>query len=112
MTNAKTFEPGRATYEARAKQERAWPRWEDLPCKPTAKWVETEEAAAYIGRGQGMAIAAGIVMRCWGDTTHASEILGAAGFKSVDDMRACGVDDYDIEACAPVFGEEESEEDQ
>jgi hypothetical protein len=53
--------------------------------------------------GIGMAIAAAIVMRCWGDDTYASEILGAAGYRTVADLRADGVEWYDIRALAPVL---------
>lgn len=48
------------------------------------------------GVGIGMAVAAGIIMSVWGDTVHAGEILTAAGFHSADDLRAAGVEDYDI----------------
>lgn len=53
--------------------------------------------------GVGMAIAAGILMSCWGDETKAAEILGAAGLRTVGQMRAAGVDAYDIRLCVPVL---------
>ena len=53
--------------------------------------------------GTGMAIAAGIVMSCWGDDTIAAEILGAAGYRTVADLRRDGVDWYDIRLLVPVL---------
>lgn len=67
------------------------------PTPPEADGDETKHTSI------GMAMAAGIVMRVWGDTVPAREILGAAGFKSVEDLRRKGVEEYDIEALAPCF---------
>lgn len=53
--------------------------------------------------GVGMAIAAGIIMSCWGDEVQAEEILGAAGLTTVAAMRASGVETYDIRLCLPVL---------
>ena len=53
--------------------------------------------------GVGMAIAAGIIMSCWGDETQASEILAAAGLQTVKSLRDCGVDWYDIRLLAPCL---------
>ena len=53
--------------------------------------------------GVGMAIAAGIVMSCFGNEVEAREILGAAGLRTVKDMRDAGVDRYDIRLCLPVL---------
>lgn len=53
--------------------------------------------------GVGMAIAAGIVMSCWGETTMASQILSSAGFNTVDDLRDGGVDQYDIDLILPAL---------
>jgi hypothetical protein len=53
--------------------------------------------------GVGMAIAAGIVMSCWGDEVAAREILGAAALTSVKDLREAGVDWYDIRLLVPVL---------
>jgi hypothetical protein len=63
---------------------------------------ETKETRA---RGQGMAIAAGIVVSAFGDTVIAKEILSAAGLETVDDMRKCGVDPYDVRLCRPALKE-------
>ncbi len=48
------------------------------------------------GVAVGMAIAAAIIVRVWGDDVQAEEILGAAGLNSVADMRRFGVDAYDV----------------
>lgn len=53
--------------------------------------------------GVGMAIAAGIVMSAWGNEVAAEEILGAAGLRTVKDMRESGVEWYDIRLCVPVL---------
>lgn len=44
----------------------------------------------------GMAIAAAIIVRVWGDEVQAEEILGAAGLTSMDEMRRFGIDAYDV----------------
>jgi len=62
--------------------------------------TKTREAALI---GQGMAIAAAILMRVWGDEVQAREIMGAAGYKTVSDLKRDGVDDYDIEALTPLL---------
>lgn len=54
-------------------------------------------------RGQGMAIAAGILVKGLGEETYAAEIMGAAGYKSVADLEADGVDEYDINILRPLF---------
>lgn len=46
--------------------------------------------------GIGMAVAAGIIMKCWGKEVLAGEILTAAGFHTIEDLKECGVDEYDI----------------
>lgn len=61
------------------------------------------------GVGMGMAIAAGIIMRSWGNDTYAREILGAAGLDTLDKLRASGVDQYDIDALLPVVCREGSD---
>lgn len=53
--------------------------------------------------GCGMAIAAGIIMSCWGEEVMAEEILSAAGLTTVAAMKEAGVDMYDIRLCAPVL---------
>ena len=53
--------------------------------------------------GCGMVIAAGIIMSSYGDDTLAAEILHAAGATTVKDMRAMGVDTYDIRLLVPVL---------
>ncbi|UXN73407.1 hypothetical protein N8D56_21410 [Devosia sp. A8/3-2] len=53
--------------------------------------------------GIGMAIAAGIILSCWGDEVQAAEILGAAGLTTVKAMRDCGVETYDIRLCVPAL---------
>lgn len=54
-------------------------------------------------RGQGMAIAAGILVKGLGEETYATEIMGAAGYKSVADLEADGVDEYDINILRHLF---------
>lgn len=63
------------------------------------------EAAEKRGIGIGMAIAAGIVMAGWGDDTHAREILTAAGFETLEDLKSGGVDPYDINLVLPALKE-------
>lgn len=53
--------------------------------------------------GHGMAIAAAIIMRVWGHSTEATEILNAAGYTSLQKLLDDGVDDYDIDALKPLF---------
>lgn len=53
--------------------------------------------------GQGMAIAAAILVRVWGDDTQAKEIMGAAGYRSVADLERDDVDKYDIDVLATLF---------
>lgn len=60
-----------------------------------------EETSRSIGIG--MAMAAGIIMACWGDDTRAREILTAAGFNSVQDLIDGGVDEYDINLLRPAL---------
>lgn len=62
--------------------------------------VQRDEAKL---RGQGMAIAAGILVKGLGEETYATEIMGAAGYKSVADLEADGVDEYDINILRPLF---------
>jgi hypothetical protein len=61
--------------------------------------------------GIGMAIAAGIIMRVWGDDVHALEILGAAGLDTVEKLKACGVEQYDIDALLPALATTEGSND-
>jgi hypothetical protein len=58
------------------------------------------------GVGIGMAIAASIIMKSWGNDTYAREILGAAGLDTLDKLKASGVDQYDIDALMPVVATE------
>jgi hypothetical protein len=54
---------------------------------------------------QGMIAAACIVMKAFDNDTIATEILGSAGLNSVEDIRSCGGDDYDVNllrACVAV----------
>lgn len=83
-----------------------------ISCNPVAmtavlaeldRLKEENEAKEAKLRGQGMAIAAGIIMACWGEDTFAREIMGAAGYKSVSDLEADGVDEYDINLLRPLF---------
>jgi hypothetical protein len=53
--------------------------------------------------GVGMAVAAGIIMQHWGDEVQAEEILGAAGLTTVKELRAVGVEWYDIRFLVPVL---------
>jgi len=55
------------------------------------------------GVGIGMAIAAGIVMKSWGNDTYAREILGAAGLDTLAKLKASGVDQYDIDLVIPAL---------
>jgi hypothetical protein len=55
------------------------------------------------GVGIGMAIAAGIVMKSWGNDTYAREILGAAGLHTLEKLKASGVDQYDIDLVIPAL---------
>jgi hypothetical protein len=55
------------------------------------------------GVGIGMAIAAGIIMRSWGQEVYAREILGAAGLDTLENLKASGVDQYDIDVLIPVI---------
>lgn len=61
--------------------------------KPAPEAVKDDEARAV---GRGMIIAAAIIMSCWGDETHAREILEAGGFTTLADLNASGVHEYDI----------------
>lgn len=61
------------------------------------------------GVGIGMAIAAGIIMRSWGQETYAREILGAAGLDTLEKLKASGVDQYDIDALKSVVSASEVE---
>ena len=70
------------------------------PITPPAGIRDTDEQRAI---GNGMAIAAGIVMKCWGDTVTAGEILGAAGYRTIDDLKKDGVDQYDIDLVKPAL---------
>lgn len=53
--------------------------------------------------GAGMVIAAAIIVRVWGQTVEAEEILNAAGIVSFDDLRKCKVDAYDVWPLRPVL---------
>jgi hypothetical protein len=57
--------------------------------------AEALKEAHSNGVGVGMVIAAAIIVRVWGGDVQAEEILGAAGIKTVADMRRFGVDAYD-----------------
>lgn len=54
------------------------------------------------GIGIGMAIAAGIIIRSWGQEVYAREILGSAGLDTLEKLKASGVDQYDIDALMSV----------
>lgn len=60
----------------------------------TAK-KSAEREAHDRGVGNGMVIAAAIIVRVWGDDVQAEEILSAAGIRTIADMREMGVDAYD-----------------
>jgi hypothetical protein len=53
------------------------------------------ESAEQRGIKIGMALAAGILTRDFGDDTRAAEILAAAGLTAVA-LRELGLDDYDL----------------
>ena len=44
----------------------------------------------------GMALAAAILARDFGDDTRALEILGAAGLDEIGEVESLGLDDYDF----------------
>lgn len=53
--------------------------------------------------GCGMVIAAAIIVRTWGDDVQATEILGAAGLTTMDDMRRIGAEAYDVQPLRGVL---------
>jgi hypothetical protein len=53
--------------------------------------------------GAGMVIAAALIVRVWGQTVEAEEILNAAGIVSFDDLRKCEVDAYDVWPLRPAL---------
>ena len=61
--------------------------------RPTKDLMREAESR---GVGCGMVIAAAIIVRVWGDEVQALEILGAAGARSMADLRAWGCDAYDV----------------
>lgn len=67
----------------------------------TGQMAQSNYESACVGRG--MAIAAGIVAREFGQDTIAEEILNAAGYQDADTMRRDGCSEYDIEACRRVL---------
>jgi len=71
----------------------------ELAPAPVSHVVGSEER----GIGIGMAIAAGIIMRVWGQEVYAHEILTTAGFTTLDELKASGVDQFDIDALMPIF---------
>lgn len=68
---------------------------------PDSTRVDANETSRSIAIG--MAMAAGIIMACWGDDTRARQILSAAGFNSVQDLIDGGVDEYDINLLRPAL---------
>ena len=62
-----------------------------------------EELDRHNGVGAGMVIAAALIVRVWGQTVEAEEILNAAGIVSFDDLRKCEVDAYDVWPLRPVL---------
>lgn len=103
------FVKGSATSQDDARRSviAAWNRRTTTPKAETGKELlaplDNVRVLESNSVGVGMAIAAGIVMNCWGETTIASEILGAAGATSLDVMRGWGVDDYDLNILSPLF---------
>lgn len=67
-----------------------------------AKYQATQERAAV---GRGMVIAAGLIMRAWGESVQAKHILECAGYDSIEKMKDDGVDQYDIDAVATLFNQ-------
>ena len=53
--------------------------------------------------GAGMVIAAALIVRVWGQTVEAEEILNAAGIVSFDELRKSKVDAYDVWPRRPVL---------
>lgn len=68
-----------------------------------ATWTEREKKIHRDGMGVGMVIAATIVLE--ESDVYAEEILGAAGLRSVADLRAIGCDDYDIDQLRSLIKE-------
>lgn len=66
------------------------------------------DAEIIKARGQGMAVAAAMMMRIWGAHTEAREILGAGGLRTLTALREAEVDQYDIDALLPVLDDEEA----
>lgn len=64
---------------------------------------EALKAEVIKARGQGMACAAGIICNGYGEPSMAAEILGAGGLTTVAEMRASGVDPYDVKLCRPAL---------
>jgi hypothetical protein len=62
-----------------------------------------EELDRHNGVGAGMVIAAALIVRVWGQTVEAEEILRAAGIVSFDDLRKCEVDAYDVWPLRPAL---------
>ncbi|NTI86005.1 hypothetical protein G6L87_02885 [Agrobacterium rhizogenes] len=54
----------------------------------------------------GMAIAAAIIIRTWGQDTYAKEILGAAGLTTKTRLLEIGAEDYDLSALTAILDEE------
>jgi hypothetical protein len=93
------FENKSAIYLAKVALD-ALPGMADVAAgKAVIMSVEALRDAERKACGRGMAIAAGIVCGSFGQDTIAEEILGAAGFFSVADMKKAGVDPYDIKLC-------------
>lgn len=57
--------------------------------------------------GVGMAIAAAILMRVWGDDVQAKEIIGAAGLTTEKKLLDIGVEEYDLCELRPLLDEAE-----
>lgn len=51
----------------------------------------------------GMALACSIVQRSFDQPTIVEEVLGAAGLTTPAQLRAAGVDDYDINILSPIM---------
>lgn len=53
--------------------------------------------------GVGMAMAAAIVMRCWGKEVIARQILDSAGLSTLEALKSYCVEQYDIDALLPAL---------
>ncbi|WP_395175769.1 hypothetical protein [Roseibium alexandrii] len=68
-----------------------------------ALYAKAKAAEEHAAVGRGMATAAAIIMRGWGETVQAKHVLECAGFEGIESLKDGGVDQYDIDALTPLF---------